>query len=430
MTGMLEYAFESSICLTLLWLFHEIALKRDTRHSRNRFYLVGSMLFSAVVPLLNIRIGSPVTILPSGGIVSLLLPETVVTPDGYPGSAALVPELLPWLYLAGVFILASFMITGSMRLVKLIFSAGRKGKVIMIESYNPICFSAFGYIFISRSVADADAERMINHEMKHIRLGHQSDLMVTAIITSLQWFNPAAWLMRRSLQAVHEYEADNECITGGEDPRSYQELLLSAVLRCPVPLLSTTFSKRSLLKNRIIMMTKKRTGSSASLKMILAVPLAVALIFMFSCKDRGDSKQATLSEKETTSEKVAAAAAAAQAAPTGAEAETSEEVFKVADQMPVFRNDTTYRELTQWLGQNVKYPAEAASKGIQGRVFVQFVIDEQGNVKDPMVVREVDPLLDQAALDVVSRMPQWSPGKQNGKAVKVSMSVPISFALK
>ncbi len=415
MNFILEYALESSICLALLWLFHEIALKRDTRHSRNRYYLLGSMLFSAVVPLLNIRIGSSGNILPPGGLVSLLLPETVITPDGPTGSAAPVPELLQWLYPAGIIISASLMITGSVSLVKLILSARSKGKIIVIETSNPLCFSAFGHIFISSSVADADAQRMINHEMKHIRLGHQSDLLVTAIITSVQWFNPAAWLMRRSLQAVHEYEVDNECITDGEDPRSYQELLLSAVLRCPVPLLSTTFSKRSLLKNRIIMMTKKRTGSSASLKMILAIPLAVALIFMFSCKDRSEAR------KE--------AAPAEKAAPAVAETEVSEEVFSVVDEMPVFRNDTTYKELTQWLLQNVKYPAEAASEGIQGRVFVQFVIDEQGNVKDPKVIREVDPLLDKAALDVVSGMPQWSPGKQGGKVVKVSMTVPISFAL-
>lgn len=417
MNGMLEYAFESSICLALLWLFHEIALKRDTSHTRNRYYLVGSMLFSAVVPLLNIRIGSPGTILPPGGIVSLLLPETVVTPDGLPGSVGLVRELLPWLYPAGVLISASFMVIGSVSLVKLISSARSKGKVIVIESYNRVCFSAFGYIFISSSVADADADRMINHEMKHIRLGHHSDLLVTAIITSLQWFNPAAWLMRRSLQAVHEYEADSECITGGEDPRSYQELLLSAVFRCPVPLLSTTFSKRSLLKNRIIMMTKKRTGSSASLKMILAVPLAAALIFMFSCKDRSEAQK----EADAVIEK---------AAPAAEEYVAPDEVFAVVDKMPVFRNDTTYKELTQWLVQNVNYPAEAAQKGTQGRVFVRFTVDYQGNVTDPEVIRSVDPLLDKAALDVISGCPQWSPGTQGGKPVNVSMTVPISFALK
>jgi TonB family protein len=163
-------------------------------------------------------------------------------------------------------------------------------------------------------------------------------------------------------------------------------------------------------------MTKKRTGSSASLKMLLAIPLAVALIFMFSCKDRGQAA------REATP--------AVKAAPSGAEAEASDEVFKLVDQMPVFRNDTTYKELTQWLGKNVKYPAEAVSKEIQGRVFVQFIVDEQGNVKDPKVIMGVDPLLDQAALEVVSGMPPWSPGIKGGKPVKVYMKVPISFVLK
>lgn len=415
MYGMLEYALESSFCLALLWVFYEIALKHDTRHSRNRYYLLGAMLFSAIVPLLNIRIDSPGTILPQGGLVSLLLPETVVTPDGAYVSKGSFPGLLPWLYPAGIIISASLVIIRSVRLIKLILSGRSNDKVIVLDADNTLCFSAFGHIFISSSVAGDDAGRMINHEMKHIRLGHHSDLLLTVIITVVQWFNPAAWLMRRSLQAVHEYEADSECITGGEDPRSYQELLLSAVFRCPAPLLSTTFSKRSLLKNRIIMMTKKRTGSSASLKIILAVPIAVALFFMFSCNDRGEVRKA--------------AAPSEKAAPTSAVSATPEEIFMVVEKMPVFRNDTTNMELVRWLSQNIKYPADAAKKGIQGKVLVQFVVDEHGNVTDPKIVRGVDPLLDQAALDVISKCPQWIPGRQRDIPVKVSLTLPISFAL-
>ncbi|MDZ7636454.1 MAG: energy transducer TonB [Bacteroidales bacterium] len=92
-------------------------------------------------------------------------------------------------------------------------------------------------------------------------------------------------------------------------------------------------------------------------------------------------------------------------------------------------SDTTYAALGKWIGENVQYPAEAARKGIQGRVFLKFTIDYKGNVKDPEVIRSVDPLLDKAALDVMSGCPQWSPGLQGGKPVNVSMTVPISFAL-
>ena len=416
MNGILVYAVESSICLTLLWAFHEIALRRDTRHRRNRYYLLGSMLFSLVVPLLNIQIDVPGTVLQTGGLVSLLLPEMVVNPSVSTPHTGVFTGILPLVYAGGLIIAAGSMIAGTAGLIKLILKGKRNGRVILFDSDSPVCFSAFGYVFISNSVSDGDAGRMINHEMKHIGLGHHTDLLMAGLITTVQWFNPAAYLIRRSLQSVHEYEADSECITGGEDLVSYQELLLTYVFRSPAPVFSNTFSKRSLLKNRIIMMTKKRTGGSASLKMILVIPLAMVMVLLFSCKDRSDSQK----ETEAVTEK---------GAPAAEEYVAPDEVFMVVEKMPVFRNDTTYAALGQWIGENVKYPAEASKKGIQGRVFVQFTIDYKGNVKDPKVVRSVDPLLDSAALDVITRCPQWSPGIQGGKPVNVGMTVPISFAL-
>lgn len=416
MHGMMVYAVESSVCLTLLWAFHEIALRRDTRHRRNRSFLLGSMIFSLVVPLLNIRIEVPAGLLQAGGLASFLLPETVVTPAGSEQYAGIFSGLLPRIYIIGVIISAGSIVTGAAWLIKLTLKGRRNGRVIVFDSDSHACFSAFGFVFISSSVSDGDAGRMINHEMKHIGLGHHTDLLIAGLITLVQWFNPAAYLIRRSLQSVHEYEADSECITGGEDPVSYQELLLAYVFRSPAPVFSNTFSKRSLLKNRIIMMTKKRTGGSASLKLILAIPLALVMILMFSCKDRSEV------QKET-------AAVMEKAAPAADEYVAPDEVFMVVEKMPVFRNDTTYAELGKWIGANVQYPAEAAQKGIQGRVFVRFTIDYKGNVKDPEIVKSVDPLLDKAAIDVISACPQWSPGLQGGKPVNVGMTIPISFAL-
>lgn len=416
MNGMLVYAVESSICLTLLWAFHEIALRRDTRHRRNRYYLLGSMLFSLVVPLLNIRIEAPGSLLQQGGLASFLLPETVVTPSGSDQYAGIFTGLLPRIYIIGVIISAGSIVTGAAGLIKLTLKGKRNGRVIVFDSDSPACFSAFGFVFMSSSVSDGDAGRMINHEMKHIGLGHHTDLLITGLITIVQWFNPAAYLIRRSLQSVHEYEADSECITGGEDPVSYQELLIAYVFRSPAPVFSNTFSKRSLLKNRIIMMTKKRTGGSASLKLILAIPLAMVMILMFSCKNGSEVKKEAASVTE-------------KATPAAEEYVAPDEVFMVVEKMPVFQNDTTYAALTKWIGENIKYPDEAKKKGTQGRVFVRFTIDYKGNVKDPEIVRSVDPLLDKAALDVISACPQWSPGSQGGKPVNVGMTLPISFTL-
>ncbi len=408
MSGVFIYAVESSICLAILWAFHEIALKRDTRHTRNRYYLLASMLFSAVVPLLDIRIDGTGTILPPGGLASFLLPEVTVSPSGSAQYTGTFLAALPWIYLAGLILTGAILIAGLAVLLKLIFAGKPNGRVIVFNSDGCDCFSAFAHVFISSSIKDDEAARMINHEMKHIRLGHHTDLLLAGLLTTMQWFNPAAYLMKRSLQALHEYEADSECITEGEDPRAYQELLVTSVFRTRIPVLSNTFSASSLLKNRIIMMKKKRTGSTASLKMIIALPLAMALIFMFACKDSGVKKEAAPGKPAT---------------------ETPEEIFTVVEVMPVFQNDTTFTALMQWVGANVKYPDEAKKNGTQGRVIVRFVIDEHGNVSNPEVVSGVDPLLDKAALDVVAKCPQWSPGMQSGKAVKTYFTLPIAFRL-
>ena len=86
-------------------------------------------------------------------------------------------------------------------------------------------------------------------------------------------------------------------------------------------------------------------------------------------------------------------------------------------------------KLMQYLGKNTKFPQIAKENGIQGRVFIQFVINKTGKVVNVEVVRGVDPYLDKEALRVVKAMPKWKPGKQRGKAVKVSYIVPINFKL-
>lgn len=81
----------------------------------------------------------------------------------------------------------------------------------------------------------------------------------------------------------------------------------------------------------------------------------------------------------------------------------------------------------KWLSDNIKYPAEAAKNGIEGRVIVQFVIGSDGTVSDAVVRRSVDPLLDAEALRVINAMPAWTPGKQDGKPVAVRYTIPVTF---
>jgi len=89
-----------------------------------------------------------------------------------------------------------------------------------------------------------------------------------------------------------------------------------------------------------------------------------------------------------------------------------------------------FTALQEFLMKNIQYPEQAKKEGITGKVFVQFIIDETGKVTDPTVLKSANPLLDAEAIRVVSAMPDWTPGKQKGEAVKVAFTVPIMFALK
>ena len=103
------------------------------------------------------------------------------------------------------------------------------------------------------------------------------------------------------------------------------------------------------------------------------------------------------------------------------------EIFEVVEQNPAFPGGDA--ELMKWLQKNLKYPASAQENGIQGRVLVQFVVNKDGSIVDPKVLRSVDPALDKEAMRVVTAMPKWTPGKQRGKTVRVKFTLPVTFRL-
>ncbi len=104
-----------------------------------------------------------------------------------------------------------------------------------------------------------------------------------------------------------------------------------------------------------------------------------------------------------------------------------EKVFDVVEQMPSFPGGP--QALFEYLSKNIKYPAVAEENGVQGRVIVTFVVERDGSITDVKVIKSVDPSLDKEASRVVKGMPHWIPGKQNGSAVRVKYTVPVTFTL-
>ena len=107
--------------------------------------------------------------------------------------------------------------------------------------------------------------------------------------------------------------------------------------------------------------------------------------------------------------------------------EEETKVFDVVEQMPSFPGGAG--ALMQYLSSNIKYPVVAEENGVQGRVVCTFVVEKDGSITDVRVIKSVDPSLDKEAMRVVKSMPKWIPGKQNGSAVRVKYTVPVTFRL-
>ena len=109
------------------------------------------------------------------------------------------------------------------------------------------------------------------------------------------------------------------------------------------------------------------------------------------------------------------------------EASDEGEIFQVVEQMPEFPGGM--QALMAYLSKNIKYPSVAQDNGIQGRVLVSFVVNKDGSIVDPEVIKSVDASLDKEAMRVIKAMPKWNPGKQRGKPVRVKYTVPVLFRL-
>ena len=175
-------------------------------------------------------------------------------------------------------------------------------------------------------------------------------------------------------------------------------------------------------------MNRHSTNPWARLRVLLMLPaVTLAILLASACKDdAGDSENIKAEILETVELETAPLDTINGVIGHGI---TPEDVaFMVVEDMPEFKGGT--EALLEYLRENLEYPERCKQEEIQGRVIVTFVIDKDGSIVEPEVVKSVDPDLDAEALRVVSQMPAWNPGKQAGKEVRVRYTVPVTFRLK
>ena len=440
MENWIIYIMKCSICLALLYLPFWRFLRKETFFFFNRYALLGITALSFILPLINIPEMSP------------KLVEVEILPIHWENFEVLTYEeqstersidwmsIVGWIYVIGVLACFIYKMYDLIRLLRFIpkgclWMEKESGLYIHCHAGKVMPFSWMNHIVISDTDYRENGEAILLHEKAHIACRHSWDVMWLAVVEVLQWFNPFVWMLSNDIQDIHEYEADLSVLRQGIDVKNYQRLIIRKAVSSGSYAFANSFNHSS-LKKRITMMMKKKSNPWARAKYLYVLPLATVAIAAFARPEVSNEVNEISSTKVNDLASIVKAEEAKSVENslkqlvlnTDSVSPVKEKViFQVVEEMPEYPGGMA--ECMKFLGKNVKYPVEAQENGIQGRVIVSFVVTDEGDIQDPVVVKGVDPLLDAEAVRVISMMPKWKPGKQRGKAVNVKFTLPVSFRL-
>ena len=422
------YLLQVNLGIILFYALYKLICTRDTLFNSRRLILMLALILPFIIPLIDIREWMETRdslVMLTNFDYSTTIPEIVVGTAGTePGNQVFViSEWIKNIYIAGILALSVRLIIQAISLYLIILRTPEKtvnGIRIKCMKDKSGPFSFFNWIFLNPdNVKEEEMNEILTHEMAHVRQKHSIDVIISELVNICCWINPFAWLMKREVRLNLEFLADRKVMDAGFATKSYQYHLLGLTYNHKYGL-SNNFNF-SHLKQRIIMMNKKKTNGAGHIKYALfAIPaFALLLAGNISCSSEA-TKTDDVKEKAAT-EKPEVVEIPAE------KAETKDEVFMVVEQMPEFPGGI--QEFMSFLSKNIKYPASAMAKNVQGRVIVQFVVEKDGTPTEFKVIRSVDPDLDAEALRVMKEMPKWKPGMQRGQVVRVKYTLPVTFRL-
>ena len=504
MTDFLIYDLKVAAWIAVFYMFYRLMLSRETFHRVNRIVLLATAVVSFVLPFCVITLHETVVMpAPQASVEVGNMVAEVAEPV-----VPLWQSLLPYLFTIGVVITLGHTLWSIFRIMRLIKESEQHpqadGIVVCVTGNAQMSpFSWMHYIVMNRRDYEEQDAAILAHERGHIRLRHSWDVVLVDMLTALQWFNPAMWMLRMDLRAIHEYEADAAVLSQGINARQYQYLLVTKAAGIGGYSIANGIS-HSTLKNRIHMMLHKKSSNSHLLKLLALVPIVGITLAINAEKVQDivytpannvqdavttateqapavqeDTKTYTVrgvvkdkekkdpivgavirvngSKKGTVTDRNGEFSLKAKKGDRievmyvgyasgsivvndpqikydlrlqkdGSDASnTNDKTFDVVEQMPEFPGGQI--AMLDFLSKNIRYPEEAHKAGIQGRVVATFVVEKDGSISNAKVMRSIDPLLDAEALRVISSMPNWIPGKQDGKPVAVKYTIPVTFKL-
>ena len=286
MFDFITYLGQSALCLVALYIIYKAAMSHETLHRLNRVTLLMMVVLSAVLPMCRIEIVREVDavltpIVDEESVVAVATNAAPETVDYRP----IMEDALVVIFLIG----AAFMVVRLAMSWLSVWRVVRSGeheelgegvRLTVVEKLSSP-FSWFRHVVVSRTDMGENRDLILEHELAHVRFGHSWDVLFVDLTLIVWWFNPAMWLLRRELQSLHEYQADDAVLNRGIDAKTYQLLLIKRAVGSRLHSVANCLN-HSNLKNRITMMCRKQSSRWQSAKLLLVLPMVAISLSAFA----------------------------------------------------------------------------------------------------------------------------------------------------
>ena len=443
-------------------MIYELILKKETFFNWNRAYLLATSVLSLVLPFIKLQSFSKV--IPAEYVINL--PAVIIgqtKSENLPvaenldtiilHNASINYVLLFWYIGVVVFSAVLFYKLVKIGLFKYLnTSIKKRGYSITTLENSEAAFSFLNVIFLGDQLKKGQKESILKHEKVHVKHKHTIDLLWFEVLRVLFWFNPLIYIYQKRITEVHEFIADK---SASKHQQNYYESLLAKTFNVAQFSLVNQFYSSSLIKKRIIMLTKKQSNKISKIKYVLTVPVIIVMLFVTSCKSDKNSNNTelvtVLEHVEALKQTIAKNGVVTEderkaiqeiynltANETEGEIPSSEISFKSLDQSPIFPGcdeNATSEELKKCFSKSISTHVAknfntklANDLNLTGRqkILVAFKIDKSGEITD-VKVRAPDTELGEEAKRVINALPKLQSGMHDGKAVTVPYSLPIVF---
>jgi beta-lactamase regulating signal transducer with metallopeptidase domain len=393
-------------------IIYRFWLQKETFFNANRVYLLLTSLISIAIPFI-VEILSFSNLNPQNQqlqevvftATNIQLPEIVLSTskniDQFP--------FVFWIYIFGVS-LTSFLFFNKVSKIYMLISRNNKQKTanytLVLLPNSTAAFSFMSFIFLGEDIREY--KYLLNHEKVHVIQKHSWDLLWFELLKIVFWFNPLIYLYQKSINALHEYIADSISIKSQKT--EYFNLLLNGFFKIENMAFVNQFYHQSLIKKRIIMMTKNNSNTWKTIKYTLVVPLVLSMLFVsFQAKAQKDFSDAVS--------------------------------FAKIDEVPVFpgceniqdnkaQRNCLSKKIQVFVSKeyNIDLAQDLGLTPGKKRIFVRFIIDENGDIS-AVKARAPHKLLQVEAERVVKSLPKMIPGKHKNKNVAVKYTLPIVFLI-